>query len=33
MDDSVYALGTSYYNIADEYIGKNVNYVYLEIKP
>ena len=33
MDDSDYTLGTSYYNIADEYIGKNVNYIYLEIKP
>lgn len=33
MDDDAYARGTSYYNIADEYIGQNVNYIYLEIRP
>lgn len=31
MSDDEYVLGTSYYNIADEYIGTNVNYIYLEI--
>ena len=33
LDDEKYALGTTYYNRADEYIGNNVNYIYVEIKP
>lgn len=32
MSDEDYALGTSYYNMADEYIGTHVDYIYLEIK-